>query len=149
MHQSQERHYNILKLNKWFAISSVIFTFIWLIAFADDFNRQWKPYQKTFRSIEIEQIRKDLDAADKNLTASEEFSLMSDKLEDAEEALAANKDKLIAIQEGIDTLDAERYRRNQIYQFSEKKVIFVADNEFLENFLIYIDNIFFYLLILL
>jgi cbb3-type cytochrome oxidase cytochrome c subunit/cytochrome c2 len=119
MHQSQERHYNILKLNKWFAISSVIFTFIWLIAFADDFNRQWKPYQKTFRSIEIEQIRKDLDAADKNLTASEEFSLMSDKLEDAEEALAANKDKLIAIQEGIDTLDAERYRRNQIYQFSK------------------------------
>ena len=30
---------------------------------------------------------------------------------------------------------------NQIYQFSEKKVIFVADNEFLENFLIYIDKI--------
>ena len=30
---------------------------------------------------------------------------------------------------------------NQIYQFSENKVIFVADNEFLENFLIYIDKI--------
>ena len=30
---------------------------------------------------------------------------------------------------------------NQIYQFSEKRVIFVADNEFLENFLIYIDKI--------
>ncbi len=119
MHQSQERHYNILKLNKWFAISSLLFTFIWLLVFANDFNRQWKPYQKTFRSLEIEQIRKDLESADKELNVNEEFAFVSSELKVAENELASNEEKLNVFQVGIDTLDAERYRRNQLYQFSK------------------------------
>ena len=119
MHQSQERHYNILKLNKWFAISSLLFTFVWLLVFANDFNRQWKPYQKTFRKLEIEKIRLDLSAAEKELASNEKYDLVSSELQDAENELSSNEDKLNSFQITIDTLKAEQYRMNQLYQFSK------------------------------
>ncbi|GIS47711.1 MAG: hypothetical protein Ct9H90mP20_3810 [Candidatus Neomarinimicrobiota bacterium] len=40
--KQEERYYNILKLNKWFAISSILFTAFWILTFADDYNRPWK-----------------------------------------------------------------------------------------------------------
>ena len=119
MHQSQERHYNILKLNKWFAISSLLFTFVWLLVFANDFNRQWKPYQKTFRKLEIEKIRLDRSAAEKELASNEKYDLVSSELQDAENELSSNEDKLNSFQITIDTLKAEQYRMNQLYQFSK------------------------------
>ena len=60
MINQQERYYNILKLNKWFAISSILFTLIWVLTFANDFNRPWKKYQIQFRQMEIEKTRADI-----------------------------------------------------------------------------------------
>lgn len=115
----QERHYNILKLNKWFAISSVLFTFTWLLVFAKDFNRPWKPFQKEFRKLEIEKIRQDLSTADKELNENEEYADLSVKLENTKSALKNDQDKLDALTVGLDTLEAERYNQNQLYQFSK------------------------------
>ena len=53
MADNQERHYNILKLNRLFAISTLVFTAVWLIVFVDDYQRPWKKYQKEFRLLEI------------------------------------------------------------------------------------------------
>ena len=61
---NQERYYNILKLNKWFAISSIVFTAFWIIVFADDYNRPWKKYQIEFRDIEIEKVKADIESED-------------------------------------------------------------------------------------
>ena len=58
--KQEERYYNILKLNKWFAISSILFTAFWIITFADDYNRPWKKYQSEFREMEIQNVRKQL-----------------------------------------------------------------------------------------
>jgi len=63
MINQQERYYNILKLNKWFAISSILFTLIWVLTFANDFNRPWKKYQIQFRQMEIEKTRADIAVA--------------------------------------------------------------------------------------
>lgn len=115
----QERHYNILKLNKWFAISSILFTFIWLLVFAKDFNRPWKPFQKEFRKIEIEKIRRELSAAEKDLSENKEFANLTEELEKTKSALKKDQDKLDALITGLDTLEAERYNKNQLYQFSK------------------------------
>ncbi len=58
--KQEERYYNVLKLNKWFAISSLLFTAFWILTFADDYNRPWKKYQSDFRKMEVESVRKKL-----------------------------------------------------------------------------------------
>ena len=60
MADNQERHYNILKLNRVFAISSLVFFAVWILVFVYDFQRPWKKYQIEFRKLEIEKIRQDL-----------------------------------------------------------------------------------------
>ena len=55
--KQEERYYNVLKLNKWFAISSILFTAFWILTFADDYNRPWKKYQSEFRKMEIKSVR--------------------------------------------------------------------------------------------
>ncbi|GIS72642.1 MAG: hypothetical protein CM1200mP10_22190 [Candidatus Neomarinimicrobiota bacterium] len=60
MADNQERHYNILKLNRVFAISSLVFFAVWILVFVYDFQSPWKKYQIEFRKLEIEKIRQDL-----------------------------------------------------------------------------------------
>jgi len=60
MADNQERHYNILKLNRTFAISSLVFFAVWILVFVYDFQRPWKKYQIEFRELEIEKIRQEL-----------------------------------------------------------------------------------------
>mgnify|MGYP003323288398 CR=1 FL=1 len=72
---NQERYYNVLKLNKWFALSSILFTAIWILVFADDYNRPWKKYQIEFRELEIEKTRADIEIANINLDENEDYAL--------------------------------------------------------------------------
>ena len=57
---NDERYWNIKLLNKWFAISSIIFmvSFIWM--FIDDNDDEFKKYQRSFRKMEIETAEKKL-----------------------------------------------------------------------------------------
>ena len=59
---NDERYWNIKLLNKWFAISSVLFllSFIWM--FIDGNDDEFKKYQRTFRKLEIENSKKNLQA---------------------------------------------------------------------------------------
>ena len=47
-----ERHYNILSLNKLFGISSIFFLVLIIWTFADDYDRTWKDYQREFRRLD-------------------------------------------------------------------------------------------------
>ena len=49
----EERYYNPPFLNKWFAISSVLFFLSMAALFYDDFNDEYKIYQQEFRKLEI------------------------------------------------------------------------------------------------
>ena len=57
---NDERYWNINLLNKWFAISSIVFmgSFIWM--FIDDNDDEFKKYQRSFRILEIENSKKKL-----------------------------------------------------------------------------------------
>ena len=50
---NDERYWNINLLNKWFAISSILFliSIIWM--FIDDNDDDYKDYQKEFRKLSI------------------------------------------------------------------------------------------------
>ena len=57
---NDERYWNINLLNKWFAISSIIFMIVIVWMFIDDNDDDFKDYQRTFRKMEIETEKKNL-----------------------------------------------------------------------------------------
>ena len=54
MFKNEERYWDINLLNKWFAISSVVFLASMVWTFIDDNDDEFKKYQKEFRKLEIE-----------------------------------------------------------------------------------------------
>ena len=119
MSESQERHYNILKLNRLFAISTFIFTAVWLLVFVDDYQRPWKTYQKEFRKLEIEKVRSDLNDLSVQLENNPDYNRLTEKLLSAEKRLDNRRDELDKINVELETLNTELYRNNQLYQFSK------------------------------
>ena len=49
-----ERYYKGNTLNKWFAISSILFFISIILTFIDDNDDEFKEYQKEFRALEVE-----------------------------------------------------------------------------------------------
>ena len=53
-YNNDERYWNINLLNKWFAISSIIFLFSFIWMFYHDNDDEFKTYQREFRKIQIQ-----------------------------------------------------------------------------------------------
>ena len=119
MSESQERHYNILKLNRLFAISSIIFTAVWLLVFFDDYQRPWKKYQKEFRKLEIEKVRADLSNLSVELESNSEYNTLKEELSSSEMQLQSRQNELDDIMNQLTIMEAELYKNNQIYQFAK------------------------------
>ncbi|MBQ82175.1 MAG: hypothetical protein CMD59_01420, partial [Gammaproteobacteria bacterium] len=119
MSESQERHYNILKLNRLFAISSIIFTAVWLLVFFDDYKRPWKKYQKEFRKLEIEKVRSDLNDLSIQLETNPEYNQLTEQLLSSQKDLEGRNNELDDIQKKLTILEAELYKNNQLYQFAK------------------------------
>ena len=101
MPEIQERHYNILKLNRLFAISSIIFTAVWLLVFLDDYKRPWKKYQKEFRKLEIEKVRSDLNELSIQLENSPKYNELKEQMLSSENNLEGRQNELDDILEKI------------------------------------------------
>ena len=56
--EKQERHYDILRLNKLFAFVSILLLIALIALFVNDYSREWKKYQQEFRKLEAEKTRK-------------------------------------------------------------------------------------------
>ena len=57
MLNNDERYWDINLLNKWFAISSVVFLASMVWTFVDDNDDEFKEYQREFRKLEIESYK--------------------------------------------------------------------------------------------
>ncbi|MEK8023172.1 MAG: c-type cytochrome [Candidatus Hydrogenedentota bacterium] len=62
--KGEQRYYVMSRVNRVFAISSIIMfaTFIWM--FVDDYDREWKHFQREFRKLDISKTRDVLSSAD-------------------------------------------------------------------------------------
>ena len=54
MFNNDERYWDINLLNKWFAISSIIFLAVTVWTFIDDNDDEFKDYQREFRKMQVE-----------------------------------------------------------------------------------------------
>ena len=90
---NDERYWNINLLNKWFAISSIIFMVSMIWMFIDDNDDDFKVYQRKFRQMEIENEEKklivELDAVKEERVSFEE------KLSTAETSLPNNSTPVV------------------------------------------------------
>ncbi|MCB9771797.1 MAG: c-type cytochrome [Candidatus Omnitrophica bacterium] len=78
-----ERHYNIEKLNKIFAIASLtLLTGVGLL-FYNDYSRKWKDYQGEYQNLEIEKTRVKLDDENAKLKDDAEFIKLQEDLQKA------------------------------------------------------------------
>ena len=91
---NDERYWNINLLNKWFAISSIIFmaSMIWM--FIDDNDDDFKTYQRAFRNMEIKNSEKKL----------------LEELEEVKNERAEFEERLFAAQNSFDGKQAELNR---------------------------------------
>ena len=60
MFKNDERYWDINLLNKWFAISSIIFLACTIWLFIDDNDDEFKDYQREFRKLETAVVEKKL-----------------------------------------------------------------------------------------
>ena len=54
MFKNDERYWDINLLNKWFAISSIVFLVVLVWIFIDDNDDEFKEYQREFRKLGAE-----------------------------------------------------------------------------------------------
>ena len=115
----QERYYNIFKLNKWFAISSILFTAFWILTFADDYNRPWKKYQIEFRKMEIEKVRNEISTKQEALEGNEDYQLLLAQLDLKQDEFNKQQNRVDEINEELESIRGAVYSSNQNYQFSK------------------------------
>ena len=117
MFKNDERYWDINLLNKWFAISSIVFLLVLVWIFIDDNDDEFKEYQKEFRKLQIEIAETKL---------NEEKSLVEGKSEDYELELARavklyddKSEKVKNINSELGVLRAGFYKVN--LKYAEKK----------------------------
>ena len=105
MFKNDERYWDINLLNKWFAISSIIFLICTVWIFVDDNDDEFKDYQREFRKMQVQvaqekleqqasQVEKERDVYDSALaSAQREFDARSDDLKELEGKLGLVKNK--------------------------------------------------------
>lgn len=116
-----ERHYDINKLNKLFAIASGILLLALLWMFFDDYSRQWKDYQKRFRELEIEKTRVKYDLASHDLEKNTQYQTLKGQLKAAQEGLQAKSEELRQIEQEIEKFRAHNELIEQKSRFAKAR----------------------------
>lgn len=105
MFKNDERYWNINLLNKWFAVSSVIFLACTVWIFVDDNDDEFKEYQREFRKMQIQvaqekleqqaqEVEVEKEAYETALAAAKvEFNSRNEELQQLENQLSSLKDK--------------------------------------------------------
>ena len=110
--------YNIDFLNVVFAASSLFlfFTTIWMVF--DDFDREWKGYQRQFVLLEGYVTSLNLQAAQAGIDPVRLQQLSAERAA-AEEQLAANAEQVARLEDALADVEADYYLANQEFNFQK------------------------------
>ena len=110
--------YNIDFLNVVFAASSLFlfFSSLWMVW--DDYDREWKGYQRQFVLLETEVTQAGLVTAQNEVDQAELARLQADR-EAAEQSVVTNQAQIAELQSQLGEVEAELYAANQTWQFTK------------------------------
>ena len=112
-----DRLYETNQLHKWFAIASLfLFVFtVWMIV--DDYNREWRRYQRAYNRLTVEQTDLDMQAAAGLIDAEAAQQILTD-MQAAQAQIDQNAAAVADLEAQLDELNDEFYAVNQRYLFS-------------------------------
>ena len=110
--------YNIDFLNVVFAASSLFlfFSSLWMVW--DDYDREWKGYQRQFVLLETEVTQAGLAAAQGAVDQAELARLQGER-DAAEQSVAGNQAQIDELQGQLDEVEAELFLANQAWTFTK------------------------------
>ena len=114
MFKNDERYWDINLLNKWFAISSIIFLASTIWTFIDDNDDEFKEYQREFRKMQVE-IEKDK-LKDEWKLIEDDKAQYEEELAKANELFSYQKEELEALENALKELNGRYYKENMDYQ---------------------------------
>ena len=131
MFKNDERYWDINLLNKWFAISSIIFLGVTIWIFIDDNDDEFKEYQREFRKMQI--------TIEEDKLNQEGAAIASDTSKYAQALISATTDlnnrstELQQLEEQLKKLKDRHYNENMNYagqkaQIDALKYLVEADN---------------------
>ena len=110
--------YNIDFLNVVFAVSSllVLFTTVWMVW--DDYDREWKNYQRDFTALEMEVTRAGLAEAEQAVDQARVAELTAERAV-AEQGLASNADQIDELEAQLAEVERQLTIATQQFQFTK------------------------------
>ena len=110
--------YNVDFLNVIFAASSLFLfvTTVWMVW--DDYDREWKNYQRSFVQLETEVTRAGFDQAEQDVDRQRLDQLTAQRAE-AEGQVAANQESTDELRRQLDDIELELFSVNQEHQFTK------------------------------
>ena len=110
--------YNIDFLNVVFAVSSLfaLFTTVWMVW--DDYDREWKNYQRDFTALEMEVTRANLTQAEQEVDQARVAELTAQRAE-AEQGLASNAAQMDELEAQLADVDRDLFVATQNFQFTK------------------------------
>jgi cytochrome c2 len=92
--EQRERHYDIGKLNKWFAAGAGLLLIATIGGFAQDYDREWKRFQRDFRRIDREITRGAFEQEAELLAGDQAYAEAYQRALAAEAALDGRRDQV-------------------------------------------------------
>ena len=120
MFNNDERYWDIGLLNKWFAISSIIFLAVTIWVFVDDNDDEFKDYQREFRKMEVEIAKKKL--LDRAAEIEVEKTGYEEDLARAQKEFDSRKEELALLDDKLNDLKDLHYDQNMLYQSHKAEV---------------------------
>ena len=117
---NEERYWNINLLNKWFAISSIIFMVSMIWMFIDDNDDDFKTYQRAFRKMEIKNSEKKL--LQELEAVKDERGGYEEKLSDAQKSFDGKQEDLTEAISSLDQITAKFNKANMNF-LGQKSVV--------------------------
>ena len=120
MFKNDERYWDINLLNKWFAISSIVFLLSMVWTFIDDNDDEFKEYQREFRKLEIAITENNLKLEQQVIEGKTED--LDIALEKAQSDYDTNSELVKSINDKLGKLRAGFYKINLKYAEQKAKM---------------------------
>ncbi len=108
--------FNIFKLNKWFAISSILLFLGVLGMVKNDYDREWKHWQRKFRKLEIEKTKTSIEKLKEELDKNPEYVAATQALDAATIEYKKNEVLIFNIQKELSKKAKQKYKVTREYQ---------------------------------
>lgn len=114
--------FNFLKLNKWFAIVSVLLLFSILGMIQKDYNREWKQWQKKYKKLEIAKTQSAIDEQKTQLESSPEYKEALAQHDGALKTYKTHEAALFELQKDLNKADEIKFKVDQTYRSAKSEL---------------------------